>query len=82
MPTAQDYVDVAQRMSDATELDISAGKAEAILSLYPHARIKVALYGTSDTDVREVCSRRHTFFSVAHGQRTETASISRHSLSF
>jgi hypothetical protein len=60
-PTPQDYVEVAQRMSDATELDISVEQAEAILALYPHARIKVALYGTSDTDVRE-----ELMFAAAH----------------
>jgi hypothetical protein len=61
MPTAQDYVDAAQRMSEATELDISVEQAEAILALYPHARIKIALYGTSDTDVRE-----EMMFAAAH----------------
>lgn len=56
-PTDDDYNDAAKALSEAcefkfSEFKFSAIEAKALLDLYPHARIKLALYGTSDTEAR------------------------------
>lgn len=61
MPTGQDYEEVAEFFTEITEVQISPAHAEAILALYPQARIKVAMDGVVETDVRSDLS-----YAAAH----------------
>jgi hypothetical protein len=61
-PSEKHLEEVAGYFAGITGLAFSSEQAEAILSLYPRARIKVAVYdGIFDTDVRDELS-----FAVAH----------------
>lgn len=61
IPSEAAYAAVAKQLTWQTDVSISPDQAKAILSLYPQARIKVAMYGIGDTDVREALS-----FAIAH----------------
>lgn len=62
MPTAQNIAEVAKHFAEISGVEFSPEQAEAILSLYPQVRIKVANYdGIEDTDVRDGLS-----FAMAH----------------
>lgn len=61
-PSLKNYADAAQFLTEITGVDISAAQAEAMLSLYPRARIKLATDdGIQNTDVRDDLS-----FVAAH----------------
>ena len=61
-PSEANYIATAEFLSEITGLRIDAKQAQAILSLYPQVRIKIAVYdGISDTDVRDGLS-----FAAAH----------------
>lgn len=62
LPTLDQYRQAASVMTELAEVTITPDQAEAILALYPQARIKLAVYGDlQDTDTREAVS-----FAVAH----------------
>lgn len=53
-PTNENMKDAAAFISEITELQVSSEQTKQILKLYPHVRIKLAIYnGISDTDVRD-----------------------------
>lgn len=61
-PTPENYAAVAQHWLETTDIQFSPEQAEAILALYPQARIKVAVYGgIADTDVRDELG-----FAISH----------------
>lgn len=54
MPTAENYIDAAEYLTDLTEVQFSAEQAADLLMLYPQVRIKIAVYdGIDDTDGRD-----------------------------
>ena len=61
VPTAHDYEQAAEFLTEITELAFSAAQVEAMLSLYPHARIKLAVESILSADTREQLS-----FAAAH----------------
>lgn len=63
-PTEQHYLHAAEFMSATAGFEIDVEMAKGILSLYPHARIKIAKYdGLGDTEVRDlVASALSDFF--------------------
>lgn len=53
----KNYQDAADRMSESTGVQVSPAQAKDILSLFPAARIKLAVHdGCSDSDVRDLIS--------------------------
>jgi hypothetical protein len=56
-PTEKNYLDAAEFMSETAGFEINMERAKGILDLYPHARIKLAVYnGLGDTEVRDLVS--------------------------
>lgn len=53
----RNYQDAADHMSESTGIHISTAQSEDILSLFPAARIKLAVHdGCSNSDVRDLIS--------------------------
>jgi hypothetical protein len=52
-PTPENYQDAAKSILEITEIDLTIEQIEAILSLFPFARIKLSHDGGNDTEVRE-----------------------------
>jgi hypothetical protein len=63
-PTEKNYLDAAEFMSETAGFEINMERAKGILDLYPHARIKLAVYnGLGDTEVCDlVLSAMSNFF--------------------
>lgn len=62
-PTEEHFRQVIEFYSDTTGILFNIDEIKAILSLYPHVRIKLAVYeGTFDTDVRDMLSSAITHF--------------------
>ncbi|AXH59812.1 hypothetical protein [Pseudomonas amygdali] len=62
IPSDKSYEDARQYLAEISGLEFTRKQTESLLDLYPHARIKIAVYGgIGDTDVREELS-----FAVAH----------------
>lgn len=62
-PTEEHYRQAIEFCSDNTGILFKLDEIKAILSLYPHTRIKLAVYdGTFDTDVRDMLSSAITHF--------------------
>lgn len=61
-PSDESYEHTRQYLAEISGLEFSRAQTESLLDLYPHARIKIAVYGgIGDTDVRDELS-----FAVAH----------------
>lgn len=62
IPSHESYERARQYLAEISGLEFSREQTESLLDLYPHARIKIAVYGgIRDTDVRDELS-----FAVAH----------------
>ncbi len=60
-PTDGQYIEAADFIEEISGLRLNGEHIRGLLSLYPSARIKVALYGGGDTDSREALS-----FAISH----------------
>lgn len=58
IPTIKNYDDAASHIKEAFGIIVSREDVEVILSLFPYAKIKLAVYdGCYDTDVRDAISK-------------------------
>lgn len=60
-PTDGQYVEAADFIEEISGLRLDGEQIRGLLSLYPSARIKVALEGLGDTDIRDSLS-----FAISH----------------
>jgi hypothetical protein len=60
-PTDEQYKEVQSFILECSGIDLGTKGTKTLLSIYPRAKIKVAKYDVSDTDVRDDIS-----FAVAH----------------
>jgi hypothetical protein len=51
-PSDSEYSDAAEFIEDISGLHVDAERIRGILALYPSTRIKIAMYGVGDTDIR------------------------------
>lgn len=61
VPTVHDYEQAAEFLTEITYLAFSAAQVQDLLSLYPHARIKLAVESIHSADAQQQLS-----FSAAH----------------
>jgi len=52
VPTQEDFLEAAEYILDTTGVMLNIEEIESIFSLFPFARIKLALEGVDDTEVR------------------------------
>ncbi|WP_459782160.1 hypothetical protein [Photobacterium sp. R1] len=65
-PTSEQYQEAALHIAETTGVIVSQGDVANILSLFPSARIKLAVYqGCSDTEVRELIYQAACAFFAA-----------------
>jgi hypothetical protein len=60
-PTDSEYSEAAEFIEDISGIQIDAERIRGILALYPSTRIKIAIYGVGDTEIREDLA-----FAIAH----------------
>lgn len=61
LPTDRQYVEAADFIEEISGIRLDEEQIKGLLTLYPSARINMALDGVSDTEVREALS-----FAISH----------------